>query len=194
MVTCTPVRLLALCALLALAACGSNDPDTVGTGDSGGASGGAVRIESDPTPADGVDLTQPFGAQAPKAESTGSFTLLADRPAGYDATAGTATVLRSAGGTVLDVTFTGLKAGAAVVGHVHLQTCADAQGGPHFRFSPSGPAEPPNEIHVSFTVGADGSGRASARNDAVLPVSGRSVVVHEAGVENPLKIACADLG
>lgn len=189
---------LLLVGLLGVAACGSNDPDTVGT--RGNGSGNAapasplVAIESAPPRADGVDLTQPFGAQVPKAMVTGEFTLLDTAPPGHESLAGRATLDRSDAGTVVDVSLTGVKPDTEIVGHVHTQPCAQDQGGPHFRFDPAGAAEPPNEIHLMFTSAADGSGGASASNPMIVPESARSVVVHEAtSGGDPVKIACADL-
>lgn len=198
-------RRLASSALLAagvlvLAACGSNNPDTVGT--QGNVAppvpspfDGLTATESAPPRSTGVDLTQPFGAQVPKATVTGRFVLLPTAPAGYQALAGTASLERSDAGTVLDLTATGLRPSTPLVAVVGTQTCRPSAGGPPFRQDPNGPAGPPNELRVEFSSGADGTGGASASNPSTLPESARSVVLLQAGggSPEPVKVACADL-
>lgn len=85
----------------------------------------------------------------------------------------------------------GLQPGATYGAHVHEQACADDAGGPHFKFDPAGPAEPPNEVHFQIPTGP-GETDATVTQTAAqpLPDRARSVVVHDPA---ETKIACADL-
>ena len=77
--------------------------------------------------------------------------------------------------------------------HVHQQACADGEADGHYKFDPTGPAAPPNEIWPG-PVTANGAGLASGRTVAEFEAgpTAVSVVVHRPGPV-PNKIACADL-
>ena len=121
---------------------------------------------------------------------TASFTLLDTRPAGYDAVSGSAWVARHEMGTTVTLELSGLQPGVSYIAHVHEGGCAEA-GGDHYKFDPNGSEMPPNEIHLAFVGGDDGSGFMSAENHAVAGESARSVVVHPADLLDN-KLACAE--
>lgn len=130
--------------------------------------------------------------QVPGAERTsGTFRLLDTAPEGYSHVAGTATMARYDGGTTVTVELTGLKPDAEFISHVHNGSCADG-GGAHYKFDPAGGDKPPNEIHLSFTSTAEGTGYMTAENDRTAGPQARSVVIHPREFTDN-RIACASL-
>jgi hypothetical protein len=111
--------------------------------------------------------------------------------AGFDIS-GHARMVRTADGkTIVSVHVEGLTPGTTYGSHVHKQACADGEADGHYRFDPSGPATPPNEIWPGFTTNPAGVGNGRAVVHSVAGSSAISVVVHAPG---GAKIACADLG
>jgi hypothetical protein len=105
---------------------------------------------------------------------------------------GRAQMVRTADGkTIVSVHVEGLAPETAYGSHVHKQACADGEADGHYRFDPSGPATPPNEIWPGFTTNAAGIGNGRAVVQGIAGSSAISVVVHAPG---GAKIACADLG
>jgi hypothetical protein len=117
---------------------------------------------------------------------SGQLEPLAGVPAAYAGVAGEATLERADGGTTASLSATGLEPKTAYVAHLHTGGCTETDpGGPHFKFDPQGSGEPPNEIHLEFTSGADGSGKATASSGREVPVGeAGSIVLHEAGDEH----------
>jgi hypothetical protein len=108
----------------------------------------------------------------------------------HDAVTGTAAMARHDEGTNVTVSLAGLPAMTKFTAHVHEGTCAEA--GAHYRFDPSGPDMPPNEIHLVFTSTLNGTARVTVHNDAVAGPDAKSVVVHSTAALSP-EIACTDL-
>lgn len=107
------------------------------------------------------------------------------------AIAGRAEMVRTSDGkTIVIVHAAGLAPNTTYGSHVHLQACANGNAGSHYRFDPTGPAAPPNEIHLDFTTNAAGIGLGRAVVDATAGPTAVAVVVHAPG---GAKIACADL-
>jgi hypothetical protein len=105
--------------------------------------------------------------------------------------AGHAQMARTADGkTIVTVHVEGLAANTTYGSHVHQQACAVGDADGHYRFDPSGPATPPNEIWPGFTTDDAGVGNGRAIVDATAGVTAVSVVIHAPG---GAKIACADL-
>ena len=105
---------------------------------------------------------------------------------------GRAQMVRTADGkTIVTVHVEGLAPNTTYGSHVHQAACSIGDADGHFRFDPSGPATPPNEIWPGpFTTDDVGVGNA---NTVALGTAGStavSVVVHAPG---GAKIACADL-
>ena len=104
---------------------------------------------------------------------------------------GHAQMIRTADGkTIVSVHVEGLSANTTYGSHVHQQACADGAADGHYRFDPSGPATPPNEIWPGFTTNDAGIGNGNATVDRTAGPTAVSVVVHAPG---GAKIACADL-
>jgi hypothetical protein len=104
---------------------------------------------------------------------------------------GHARMVRTADGkTIVSVHVEGLAPDTTYGSHVHKQPCADGEADGHYRFDPSGPATPPNEIWPGFTTNAAGIGNGRAVVQAVAGWAAMSVVIHAPG---GAKIACADL-
>lgn len=102
-------------------------------------------------------------------------------------------MVRTADGrTLVSLHVEGLLPNTAYGSHVHQAACGTGDADGHFRFDPSGPATPPNEIWLSFTTNAAGIGNSNATAAATAGPNAVSVVVH-APITNA-KLACADLG
>jgi hypothetical protein len=132
---------------------------------------------------------------------TGTFSNVADAPAGTKPITGKATMVISARGTKVLLTADGLDPKAGYVAHVHNQPCATDEGGTHFHFDPNGPAAPPNEIWLTpVKVTPLGKATAKATSRRKADSSAKSVVLHlkrpagaTADEAKPPKLACADL-
>jgi hypothetical protein len=111
---------------------------------------------------------------------TGKFERLAGAPADYDEVDGEVELTRSAGGTTVALSVTGLEPKTEYMAHLHSGGCGEADpGGPHFQFKQGGSEEPPNEIHLEFRSNAAGEGEAEAKSKREVPVGeAGSVVVH----------------
>lgn len=119
------------------------------------------------------------------------FALLDTRPPGTDTVAGTAWLAQHHQGTTVTVEMTGLRPGHRYLSHLHAQPCAVDGGGPHFQFDPAGPVTPPNEIHLFFAAGPDGTARTTVSNDRRVEDRAKAIVVHPADAMDN-KLACAD--
>ena len=106
------------------------------------------------TPADAVE-----GAALWEAE----FVLMETASADYNSTTGTAQMAVHDHGTTVTLRLSNLLPNTDYISHVHAEPCA-ADGGAHYRFDPEGGELPPNEIHIDFTSGDDGSGFMTAEN------------------------------
>jgi hypothetical protein len=104
---------------------------------------------------------------------------------------GHAQMVRTASGkTLVFVHVEGLAPDTTYGSHVHQQACAAGEADGHYKFDPSGPAAPPNEIWPGFTTNTAGVGNGMAVVDGTAGAAAVSVVVHAPG---GAKIACADL-
>jgi hypothetical protein len=107
------------------------------------------------------------------------------------AISGRTQMVRTADGkTIVSVHVQGLLADTAYGAHVHKQACAVGDADGHYKFDPTGPAAPPNEIWPAFTTNAAGIGNGDALVDRTAGSTAVSVVIHAPG---GAKIACADL-
>jgi len=104
---------------------------------------------------------------------------------------GRAQMVRTADGrTIVTVQVEGLLPDTAYGSHVHQLPCASGEADGHYKFDPTGPAAPPNEIWPAFTTNAAGRGSGFASVPGTAGPSAVSVVIHAPG---GAKIACADL-
>lgn len=144
------VAMLALIAVAAFAACGSNDDSTTESG------------------------------SEESAVVSGEFVTLAEEPAGDFQITGEAEIERSDSGTVLSLDVSGLQPKARYIAHLHTGGCDQADpGGPHFQFEKGGSEEPPNELHLKLTSDAEGNGEATTSSkQEVPPGEAGSVVIH----------------
>jgi len=155
--------LAALALAVGLVACGGGDDSTGDTG------------------AGGADTTSADGGAKPNV--TGSFEPLVGTPQPYENATGEAELTRGDGKTTVAISLDGLVAKTKYMAHLHTGGCGGSDpGGPHFKFDPSGGDEPPNEIHLTFTTNASGSGKAEVTADREVPAGeAGSVVVHTDG-------------
>jgi hypothetical protein len=104
---------------------------------------------------------------------------------------GHAQMVRTANGTtIVSVHVEGLAPNTTYGSHVHQQACSNGDADGHYKFDPTRPAEPPNEIWPGFTTNSAGVGNGNATVYATAGPAAVSVVVHAPG---GAKIACADL-
>lgn len=116
------------------------------------------------------------------------FSLLGGAPEGFQNAGGTVWVATADTGSTVSASLDGLIPGGPYMSHLHMESCA-VSGGPHFKFDPAGPAEPPNEVHLMFA--SDSLGRAYESVHVDRDVSGAQSIVVHAGEQ---KLMCADLG
>ncbi|MCY4726180.1 PKD domain-containing protein [Nocardioides sp. STR2] len=123
----------------------------------------------------------------------GELSAFADGTATYPDLTGTASMVRSRDTTVTTLDVTGLKPNAAHMVHVHEQSCANGNGGAHFRFDTDQPFSEANEIWLPFTSKADGaSGEVVVTSDQRAGSKAVALVIHDP--DNPAKrIGCVDL-
>ncbi|GAT14900.1 hypothetical protein [Mycolicibacterium thermoresistibile] len=180
MTTRTRLALGALAALtLPLAACGGGDSE-----------------EAAP---DTGETTTSVEAETDAVTLRGEFAPVPDAPAGAEEIGGVAEQVRTPEGATVTLTMFGLGPRVDYVAHLHTSPCdAPDPGGPHFKFDPNGDDMPPNEVHLTFTSDAVGSGFAVTEVDRPLPDGeALTVVVHEAGGEgdhHEPKLVCAEVG
>jgi Cu-Zn family superoxide dismutase len=140
-------------------------------------------------------------SQIPDGTFKGHFAKVSIAPKGTGKIGGTAEMVLSAAGTQVTIAATGLDPKAVYVAHVHNAACsAPDPGGAHFKYTPTGGDEPPNEIHLAITVNAKGKGTAQTTNPVKAGPDAKSVVIHvkrpagaKADEVKPPKVACADL-
>lgn len=105
--------------------------------------------------------------------------------------AGRAQMVRTADGkTIVAIHVTGLSPDTAYGAHVHQRPCEVGDADGHYRFDPTGPAAPPNEIWPGLTTNAAGVGNGKATAVGTAGPTAVSVVIH---APSGAKIACADL-
>jgi hypothetical protein len=137
----------------------------------------------------------------PDGTYSGHFANVPNAPKGTKKITGMAEMVLSATGTKVTLTASGLDPKAVYVAHVHNDLCSAAEpGGAHYKYSPDGGDEPPNELHLMVTVDKKGKGTASTTNPVKAGPSAKSVVIHlkrpagaKADEAKPPKLACADL-
>lgn len=132
----------------------------------------------------------------------GEFAPVPGAPPSAEEIGGVAEEVRTPDGATVTITLFGLGPRVDYVAHLHAEPCsAPDPGGPHFKFDADGADTPPNEVHLTFTSDAVGSGAAVTEVDRPLPAGeALSVVVHEAGGDHAdgaehsePKLACADV-
>ncbi len=123
----------------------------------------------------------------------GTFEAFADGTATYPGLTGEARMVRRRGETFTTVNITGLKPDAAHMVHVHEESCASHNGGPHFRFDETLPFSEANEIWLPFTSDALGaSGPVEDSMPIRAGVKAVAIVIHDP--DNPARrIGCVDL-
>jgi Cu-Zn family superoxide dismutase len=123
--------------------------------------------------------------------STGTFAPFAGATAADKNIAGTATLVRSASGTVVTLAATGLDPAGTYVAHVHALPCAVTAGGGHYKIDPTNAATvEANELWPTFGDG----GSATLSVTHVARLDAQSVVLHRSDLGTPApRVACADL-
>lgn len=132
------------------------------------------------TPADAVK-----GADFMEAE----FVLMETASADYSSATGTAHMAVHDHGTTVTLRLSNLLPNTDYISHVHKEPCA-AGGGAHYRFDLEGGELPPNEIHIDFTSGDDGSGFMTAENANQVDETAHSVIVQTTA---EVSLLCADM-
>jgi hypothetical protein len=193
-------------AMLLLAACGGSDDKDNASQSNSGTDSGSTSASAAPSSDSmaGMDMSTPMATSTPEALAAGTyegtFSNVADAPAGSKAVGGTATMTTTKNGATFEIAATGLNPKAVYVAHVHKDACSQDEGGTHFQFTPGGEAKPPNEIWLTPTVSSSGKGTAKTSVDKPVNSDAKSVVIHQKRAEGettdaakPPKVACADL-
>ena len=114
------------------------------------------------------------------------FVLMVTASADYSTATGTAHMAVHDHGTTVTLRLSDLLPNTDYMSHVHEESCATG-GGARYRFDPEGGELPPNEIHIAFTSGDDGSGFMTAENANQVDEIARSVIVHTTAEVNLLR-------
>lgn len=136
----------------------------------------------------------------------GSFANLPSAPKNVDAVTGLTEMVVGHGQTRITITAAGLDNKGQYFGWLHADSCSAADpGGPHFKFNPTGPDQPPNTVRFAITFEVDRHGTTLNGITADQTVDGdgsaaKSVVIYmqkdpaQTLTEiNPPKLACANL-
>lgn len=192
------VRLAVCCTVVAataalLSGCGSDSSDSASKKKSDGASSASPSTSMDGM--HGKAMGDPSATPASKIPDAdvvkGPFKLLDTRPPGMDDVNGTAWQAQGPKGTTVTVSLTGLKPGDTYMAHLHAQHCSADNGGEHFQFKKGGPAKPPNEIHLMFKAGKDGTAMTTVNNKKQTGKDAVALVVHPHKSQDN-RIACVD--
>ena len=140
-----------------------------------------------------ADLLPPAETQVQMSGSVAPFALAA----GSDLTiSGSATVMRTASSTEVDLSLAGLDQAALYGAHVHNQPCAVTEGGLHYKVDPTiVDALETNEVWVPVTDhSADGSMASTIQVAHAIRSDAQSIVVHRINPDDTKpKVACTDL-
>ena len=117
------------------------------------------------------------------------FVLMETASADYSSATGTAHMAVHDHGTTVTLRLSDLPPNTDYMSYVHEEPCATG-GGAHYRFDPKEGEMPPNEIHIAFTSGDDGSGFMTAENDSQVDETARSVIVQTTA---EVSLLCADM-
>lgn len=132
------------------------------------------------TPADAIEDADLMEAE---------FVLMETASADYSSATGTAHMAVHDHGTTVTLRLSDLPPNTDYMSYVHEEPCATG-GGAHYRFDPKEGEMPPNEIHIAFTSGDDGSGFMTAENDSQVDETARSVIVQTTA---EVSLLCADM-
>ncbi len=107
-------------------------------------------------------------------------------------------VRNASGSTIVSLHVEGLTPGGTYASHVHAAPCAVGAADGHYKYDPSGPPTPPNEIWPGggpFVANGGGIANGQAVATFTAGPNAVSVVVHDLALPSTAnKIACADLG
>ena len=126
---------------------------------------------------------------AKPADAVKGADLMETASADYSSATGTAHMAVHDHGTTVTLRLSNLLPNTDYISHVHKEPCA-AGGGAHYRFDPEGGELPPNEIHIDFTSGDDGSGFMTAENANQVDETAHSVIVQTTA---EVSLLCADM-
>lgn len=131
----------------------------------------------------------------PDFQTTGTATVLPDGvDLGYSALSASASITRRKdGSTRATIQASGLMASQVYPVHVHAQSCALENGGPHYKLD-AGVTDTveSNELWLDITADASGSGSAEIEAAHLARPEAQSLVIH-AAEDNTKRIACIDL-
>ena len=139
-----------------------------------------------------ADLVAPEETQTAFPGSVAPFALAA----GSDlAISGSASMMRTASSTSVDLTLDGLDPEALYGTHVHAQPCAVTEGGLHYKFDPTVvDALETNEVWVPVTNHTTGSMSSTIQVSHAVRADAQSIVVHRINPDDTKpKVACTDL-
>jgi Cu/Zn superoxide dismutase len=111
-----------------------------------------------------------------------------------DTIRGSASLLRTATGSTLDLEVHGLDPAATYASHVHAYPCDVNNAGGHYKLDPTvDAAEETNELWPTITPNAEGMATYQLTSTHVARPDAQSVVIHRVVGEDKPKVACSDL-
>lgn len=131
----------------------------------------------------------------PDFETAGTAVVLQDgMDLGYSALSATASIVRRKdGSTRATLQASGLMASQVYPVHVHAQSCALENGGPHYKLDASvTDTVETNELWLNITADASGNGSAEIEADHLARPEAQAIVIH-AAEDNTKRLACIDL-
>lgn len=94
--------------------------------------------------------------------------------------------------TIVDLHVEGLHPNEKYPTHVHNLPCVEKGGGGHYQHEKGGKVDDVNEIWLTFTANASGSGSSQAEHGHVARPDAQSIVIHDS-TPDKARIACIDL-
>ncbi len=94
--------------------------------------------------------------------------------------------------TIVDLHVEGLHPNEKYPTHVHNLPCGEKGGGGHYQHEKGGKVDDVNEIWLTFTANASGSGSSQAEHGHVARPDAQSIVIHDSTLDKA-RIACIDL-
>lgn len=126
--------------------------------------------------------------------ASGQFAPFAAAEAMDQSIGGSAMLARSAMGTMVMFSASGLVGGQQYVAHVHALPCAVTEAGGHYKLDPTIEAsEQGNELWPAIALDAMGNATGMLQSPHVARADAQSVVIHRQTAAGAPKVACADL-
>ncbi|WP_211349328.1 PKD domain-containing protein [Nocardioides litoris] len=152
-----------------------------------------IELSASAAPSTGkAPLPVSFGTEVSQPTTVGGdLEVFANGTGVWDDVEGTTTMTRWGASTDTFLELSGVKPSSTHMVHVHEKSCADQNGGAHYRFDETKPFEEANEIWLTFTSDAEGKASVAVTDPQRAGDKAVSLVVHQPDM-GAGRIACAD--